>query len=113
MVSILIHCSNKSEKVSILHCTDVVEFRRVFGVRHDQPELPHFQEATGERAVYCALLYRLEIGPVLMRVVLVGLADSLPMEAVARVADIVAPLLHTPAFTSNSSKQQWAYAALR
>ena len=70
-------------------------------------------EATGERAVYCALLYRLEIGPVLMRVVLVGLADSLPMEAVARVADIVAPLLHTPAFTSNSSKQQWAYAALR
>ena len=62
MVSILIHCSNKSEKVSILHCTDVVEFRRVFGVRHDQPELPHFQEATGERWGQAAHLHEVGFG---------------------------------------------------
>jgi hypothetical protein len=68
-------------------------------------------EANGERAFHCGLLE--QQGPVFVKVLLIGLADSLPMEAVARIADILAPLLYTPAFASGSNKQAWAHAALR
>jgi hypothetical protein len=68
-------------------------------------------EANGERAAHCSLLE--QQGPMVVKVLLVGLADSLPMEAVARTADILAPLLYTPAFAAGNNKQAWAHAALR